>query len=71
MYCIHVIDDNHKTLYLERVYKGKCAWTEDESKARSYTTIHAARKAIDNLSESTQFSYFYIQLKGVRAKPGD
>ena len=42
MYCIYVLDDNHKPKYLQKIYRGVPTWTDDESKSREYTTTQSA-----------------------------
>lgn len=71
MYCIYVLDDNHKPKYLQKIYRGIPTWTDNEEESREYTTTQSAHRVIDMISPKVPYSYFYVQLKGVRVSKYD
>lgn len=70
MYCISMKPMGYATetsTYVKSVSKNKVEVTTDEAEAKEYTSVFGARRAIDRISDKLSDSYFYVQLKGVRA----
>ena len=70
MYCISMKPTGYATetsTYVKSVSKNKVEVTVNEAEAKEYSSASSARRAINRISDKLSDSYFYVQLKGVRA----